>query len=220
MPLESGNVRDAITTHGGNNVYIFFDTETTGLCNNKLPASDPGQPHICQLGAILTDQNGRVKAEVNLLVRPEGWVIPQAASDIHGITQYDADAYGLSIKGILTIFNRLLIKAEKLIAHNIRFDLFMLEIECARTGISLELPHQYACTMEDSRDILKIPPTQKMAACGMTEFKKPNLQEAYRHFFGREFEGAHDAMADVRACRDVFFAIQKLAATSTTGAAA
>ena len=190
-------------------MYLFFDTETDGLFEKNKPASDPCQPHICQLGAILTDQYGRVKAEVNLLVRPEGWTIPQTATSIHGITQDDADKYGLSIKGVLTIFSRLLAKSEKLIAHNIHFDLFMLEIECHRSGVSLELPKQYTCTMEDSVNVLKLPPTAKMAACGMTKFKNPNLQEAYRHFFGRDFEGAHDAMADVRACRDVFFALQK-----------
>ena len=190
-------------------MYLFFDTETNGLPDKKQPPSWDGQPRICQLGAILCDQYGGVKAEMNLLVRPDGWVIPEAASNIHGITQGTADRYGLSIKGVLSIFERLLAKSETLVAHNIQFDLFMLSIECSQSGVALGLPRQYACTMEDARGVLKLPPTPKMAACGMTEFKRPNLQEAYRHFFGKEFEGAHDAMADVRACRDVYFALNR-----------
>ena len=37
------------------------------------------------------------------------------------------------------------------------------------------------------------------------KFKWPNLQEAHQHAFGKPFDGAHDAMADLRACKDVYF---------------
>ena len=201
-------------------MYLFWDTETTGLPDKNKPASDPCQPHICQLGAILCDEHGFVRAEVNLLVRPAGWVIPESATAIHGISQGVAERYGLSIRGVLSIFGRLLDRADLSVAHNIAFDLFMLAIEAENSAVVLDMAKTHFCTMHHSKEILKIPPTPRMYACGMTTFKSPNLQEAYRHFFGRDFEGAHDAMADVRACRDVFFAIQKLAATSTTGAAA
>jgi len=201
-------------------MYLFYDTETTGLPDFKMSAGWGGQPRICQLGAILTDQEGRVKAEANLLIKPEGWTIPAETTAIHGISQADAENYGLPIKTVLAIFSRLVAKSYAVVAHNIRFDLFLLEIECSRLSSNLNLPKQHLCTMEESREILKLPPTKRMASLGMTKFKNPNLQEAHRHFFGREFEGAHDAMADVRACRDIFFAMKKLAATPTTGAAA
>ena len=200
--------------------YLFFDTETTGLPDRKRPASWEGQPRICQLGAILTDSDGRVMAEANLLIKPDGWSIPEAATAIHGISQADAEKYGLSAKGVLSIFARLLSKSEMIVAHNLTFDLLMLEIEIERTFVPLELPKKPFCTMNKSRDVVKLPPTPRIKASGMTDFKNPNLQEAYRHFFGRNFEGAHDAMADVRACRDVFFALKNLEVTPATGAAA
>ena len=203
-----------------NIMYLFFDTETSGLPDKKQSASWEGQPHICQLGVIVADPNGRVKAEVNLLVRPEGWTIPAETSAIHGITQEDAEKYGLSIKGVLSIFGRLLTRSEMIVAHNLTFDLLMLEIEVERTAVELDLPKKPFCTMEKARNVLKIPPTAKMAACVMKDYKRPNLQETYRHFFGRDFEGAHDAMADVRACKDVFFALKQLEATKASGAAA
>lgn len=188
--------------------YLFFDTETTGLPKFYKEANDSCQPRICQLGAILTDKEGRVKAEINLLVKPEGYEISPELSAIHGITQEDAMKYGLSAKGVLSIFDRLLCMAETVVAHNVKFDLFMLKIESALSGVELHVPLNPYCTIEASKDILKIPPTAKMMAANIEGYKSPNLQEAHEHFFNRKFEGAHDAMADVRACRDVFFAIQ------------
>ena len=56
--------------------------------------------------------------------------------------------------------------------------------------------------------------TERAEAVGVQEKlavdKTPNLGEAYRHFTGRDLENAHSAMADVQACRDVYFAIQDM----------
>ncbi len=189
--------------------YLFFDTETTGLPNFYKEPSDPVQPRICQLGAILSDEEGRVKAEINLLIKPDNYVISPELSAIHGITQEDAMKYGLSIKGALSIFDRLLCMSKMVIAHNVKFDLFMLKIESTLSGVELHVPLNPYCTVEKSKDILQIPPTAKMLSSGIKGYKSPNLQEAHEHFFNRKFEGAHDAMADVRACKDVFFAIAR-----------
>ncbi len=43
---------------------------------------------------------------------------------------------------------------------------------------------------------------------GFNKFKTPNLGEAFAHFTGNELVNAHSAMADVMACRDVYFAIK------------
>jgi len=54
------------------------------------------------------------------------------------------------------------------------------------------------CTMKEMTPICKIPGRYD-------EFKWPRLTEAYRHAFGGEFGNAHDALADVRACKEIYF---------------
>ncbi len=193
---------------------LFFDTETTGFPNDRLPISHADQPHICQLAALLCDDDGSIRGGMNFIVLPDGWVIPEKVVAIHGITTEIATRFGISIKGALSIFARMAASADMLVAHNIKFDLQMLEIACARTGVDIELPPAHACTMQKAIDHVKAPPTQRMIDCGMTGYKNPNLAEAYKHFTGDELLGAHDAMNDVTACKDIYFAIKNIEAAS------
>lgn len=184
-------------------MILFFDTETTGLPDFKKPHTDPSMPHIAQLGAILCDAAGRVVAEMNLIVRPNGYTIPSEASKIHGITQEMAEKYGLKIESVMGLFMAMADRASVIVAHNIDFDLKMVSASLHR--LKLE-PNRadctFYCTMKSSTDTLKLP--------GNYGFKWPSLQEAHTHFIGKPFEGAHDAMADVRACMAVYYAMNPI----------
>lgn len=190
---------------------LFFDTETTGLPSNRQPLDDPSQPWVCQIGAIVEDATGRIRAEMNLIIRPEGWEIPEAATAIHGISQDDAEKYGMSARAAISLFFRLAETCTRVVAHNASFDRQMMEIMSARTGNAPKFPiwEGLFCTMKAATDIVRLPPTEKMLAKGMKGHKAPNLQEAHEYFIGHKFTGAHDAMADVRACRDVYRAIMR-----------
>jgi len=50
---------------------------------------------------------------------------------------------------------------------------------------------------------------------GIPDFKALNLQETYKFFFGREFQGAHRAIADVIACREIYREIRAREKAST-----
>ena len=67
---------------------------------------------------------------------------------------------------------------------------------------------KYDCTMQMATPILNLPPTEKMLRAGFNKPKPPNLSECCAYFFDKELEGAHDALVDVRACKDVYFAIK------------
>ena len=185
---------------------LFYDSETTGKLDFKRPAEDPSQPHIVQLGAILCDDSRRVVAEINLLVRPDGWVIPAEAIAIHGITQDMAERYGVGLAAVMRLFLDLCAHADVLVAHNVSFDEKMVrrELHHLNLPVTAEEFRQRPsfCTMKSTTDICKLP--------GPYGYKWPKMTEAYAHFFGNVFDGAHDAIADVRACRGVYYAMHPI----------
>ncbi len=179
---------------------LFFDTETTGKALFKMPVSHPGQPHIVQLAAILTDGTGEHQCEMNQIVRPDGYEIPIEASNIHGITTAMAIEQGKPLAEVMAAFAKMVEMADLVVAHNIQFDHLMVQIECSRRNEPSPLsPKACYCTMKTATPICNLP--------GPYGPKWPTLTEAYSHFFHKAFEDAHDAMGDVKACKAVYFAM-------------
>ena len=188
-------------------IYLAFDTETTGLINYDKELSDPSQPRITQLAAMLVDENHKLLDEMSVYIKPDGWTVPEEITKLNGTTTEMLEEKGIPMVDALRRFNEMKAQCTDRIGHNISFDKQML----AREAMAYGLDHNSEglgtiCTMKMTRDICKLPPTAKMKGNG---FKPPKLQEAYTHFFGEEFPNSHDAMADVIACLKVFFTAKK-----------
>jgi len=189
-------------------MLLFFDTETTGLPQWHSPITDSAQPHLVQLAALFTDNDGTEVSLLNVIIRPEGWTIPVEASNVHGITTERAYECGVPLKAALSIFNAMLRAASKRVAHNISFDDMLVSIAAERVGAG-RLMEALAgqptfCTMNATTNICKIPSPR---ARHQEDYKWPKLSEAYKHFFNEELVGAHDALVDVRACKRIYFAL-------------
>lgn len=195
------------------NPALFYDTETSGLPLFEHPSEDPRQPHIVQLAAVLVDLDTRAVLEsMDVIVKPNGWTIPKEVSDIHGITTERALAEGIEedvvLANFMTMWNRRL-----RIAHNQTFDARIIRIAQSRFGydeeqLALWKGGKALCTQNMATPIMKLAPTAKMRAAGFFRHKSANLQEAHEFFCGAKFDGAHNAMADVNACKAVYFAIK------------
>jgi DNA polymerase III epsilon subunit-like protein len=175
---------------------IVFDCETTGLADFSKPPEHECQPRLVQLGALLLDSDLQTVGEINLIVKPEGFTIPVEASNIHGITQEKAEKVGITESHILYIFEEWCAKAETLVAHNIQFDGIVLGRANHIRGFAYTPPKPY-CTMKAATPICKLPGRNG-------QYKWPSLMEAHQILLGTGFEGAHDAMADVRACARIY----------------
>ena len=196
-------------------MILFFDTETTGFLDDRLPVDHEAQPYIVQLAAQLCEANGDPVAGFSFIVSPgppgNVVVIPERAAAVHGITTEKAIKFGVSSEFALSAFTHMYQRADLVCAHNIKFDKGILEVAIARHyGKTMPLRKPLFCTMEAASPVVNLPPTERMRAAGFDKPKPPKLEECIRHFFGEELDGAHDAMVDVTACRRVFMHLKSL----------
>jgi DNA polymerase III subunit epsilon len=186
---------------------LFFDTETTGKFDFKLPPDHPIQPKLVELGAVLRDNHDRVRASIDLIIKPENWHISEEVAAIHGITEEIAINYGVSLRTVAFLFNNLCAQADLLVAHNMDFDRSVLMSVYHSIGVGNRLGRlNRFCTMRTAAPVLRLPhgsnPTDK-------SYKWPKLQECMKFFFGEEFVG-HNALVDTMACMRVYDALREL----------
>lgn len=192
-------------------MILFFDTETTGFLDDRLPVDHEAQPYIVQLAAQLCKEDGSPVGGFSFIVGNPGVVIPERAAAVHGITDEKAIQFGVSAEFALSAFTHLYQRADLVCAHNIKFDKGILEIAIARHyGKTMPLRKPLFCTMEAASPIVNLPPTERMRAAGFDKPKPPKLEECIQHFFNEKLEGAHDAMVDVIACRRVYLHLKSI----------
>lgn len=190
---------------------FFFDTETTGLPDWSSPSDAPHQPHVIQAAGLLCDHLGNELDEWSTLIQPgPGAVMAPEAFNAHGISLEKAQAEGVPLAEAWQRFAGLVDRAEGIVGHNISFDIRMMRIASAKlNGVKWDSEIPSRCTMKMATKILNLPPTERMKAAGRFHAKPPNLTECVRFFFNEDHGGAHDALADVRASKRVYFAIKE-----------
>lgn len=183
-------------------IDLIFDTETTGKYGFKKAHTDPSQPHIVQLGALLFDAD-KLIGSVDMLLRcPVD--VPAEAANIHGFDTATKDRGGVKPATAVFVFEQMVKVCDRYVAHNMDFDFGIMCAESWRAGRPLDVLRSKPriCTMQSSTNVLKLP--------GKYGYKWPSLDEAFKHFVDpKGFEGAHNAMADVWACYRVFRALEK-----------
>lgn len=177
-------------------IALYFDTETTGFPSPANP------PEIVQIAAILESlDTGRIVGEINLIVRTHK-PIPQAVIDIHHIDDAMTKQYGVAPEIADNMLALLAAKADIIVAHNYDFDYAVVSgVWPISRAVMADKSH--FCTMKRGADI----PGMPLNHAGQNKY--PKLSEAYDFYFSEIFEGAHDAMNDVRATRKVYHEMRK-----------
>ena len=191
---------------------LFLDTETTGLPLWKEPSEHPDQPHMVQLAAKLVNLNTReVVRSMDVLIKPDGWTIPEDTIAVHGITNERAAAEGIpevdAVHQLLAMAEELDVDGE-VIGHNISFDKRIVRIAIKR-HIDAQLPEgadSHADAWKDRKDFCTM--WKSKPHTRLPGNKHPKLTEAYQHFMGKPMEGAHSAGGDVDGCIAVYFGIR------------
>lgn len=177
---------------------LVLDTETSGFPNHSLSPSDPRQGRIVSLAFALIDDNCEVMLSYYALIKAShGRIISSGAMGQHGITDEMCEQYGVMLVDALDAFQSAHKKASKCVVFNLQFDKQIINNEEVVTyGESqsrFDRPED-TCLMRAMTDVCRLPHYN-----GKAGFKWPKLGEAYRHCYGKDFEGAHNSMADVNA---------------------
>lgn len=160
---------------------FIFDTETTGLImNRRLPLDK--QPHITEFFGVTVDlKTGKMGKKISHLVKPPIHISGEITR-ITGINdELVADAPPFA--DVADKIIKALEAAPVVIAHNLSYDVDMVELEAERLGRKIAWPKKI-CTVEQTIHLKSF---------------RLNLSRLHELLFGEPFAGAHRAEADVTA---------------------
>jgi DNA polymerase III epsilon subunit-like protein len=186
-------------------MYLFFDTETTGLpLNWKAPVTNTSNwPRLVQLAWLHYDANGALLSVGNYIVRPNGFTISPDAARIHGITTDIALAKGEILSDVLDGFKKVLHISTMLVAHNMSFDEKIMGAEFLRNNQPNYLDgKRKICTMESSTSFCALP--------GPYGYKWPKLEELHHKLFKTTFAEAHNAAVDIGVTAKCFWELKRM----------
>ena len=182
--------------------FLIYDFETTGLPVYGSRSDHPDQPHIVQAGAVLCldDEQGTIVDQFEAIAMPSGWVIPQAMTDIHGISTEHALEVGIPEPDLIGQFLAFSRRAVERVAHNEAFDARISRIALKRfmsEAVADEwrgaMPAHCTCAMAKETKL----------------FRSHSLNAVHRGLFAADIEHAHKAMADTLACQAIFFELRR-----------
>jgi len=184
---------------------LIFDTETTGLPKDmKGDIKDSSNwPYIVQLSWLVYDDviKSIVAGEDVIIKLSNNKQIPIESTKIHGITNEKMLDEGVSINIILPIFLKDFKDCQILVAHNIKFDINIIQAELFRNfKINPLQDHNKIeyCTMKYGKSITKI--WRQSKYYDGLYLKPPRLSELHEKLFATTPTNLHNSMVDVWAC--------------------
>jgi len=172
--------------------HLLFDTETTNLVHNSLQPLHK-QPKVIEAFFLLLDDSDWSEVGTLHSYIDPGEPIPEKVTQITGIT----DAM---VKGQKTFrqwwpeAEAFIAQADVVVAHNLSYDMAVLDFEVQRMGGKVQWPARRICTVE------------------ATEWMKGyrlSLTNLHMELFGEAFEKAHSAENDVRAMARCYIELHK-----------
>lgn len=182
-------------------MIFFFDTETTGLPPRRVSPSDTDKWSECRIVQIAwqihdLDTHALLKKQ-EFIIRPDGFTIPDAAANIHGITTTIAQEHGVPFSDVMAVLATDLESITTAVAHNMEFDDRVLLSELFRYNLS-DITNQWN----------HIPKKCTMRMGTLSGQKWPKLAELYARLFDTPHDPSltlHRADADVHLCAECYF---------------
>jgi len=184
--------------------YLVLDTETTGLIQKHKPGNDLYElPRILQIAWLLFDSEGKLIKNHNRIIH-HCQPIPATSTRIHGIDSAVIQQNGEPPHDVWADFFMDLENCDYLVAHNIDFDIQVIQGELKRQKINNPFAgKKMICTMKEGKKSCRIP------AEDGNGFRYPDLEELYKIIFhgrltGPTITGLHDAFVDASVTAKIF----------------
>lgn len=135
LTLPDLNVSVQICRANGKLPLLCWDTETAGI----------HQPGICQLAYVHIDNNGQVHKYDKIWRLPQGIIMSNKATEIHGITA-SRSRNGVPPDDEICRFIKLLNEVQRMngavIGHNVSFDCRALNFTSEKLGLTTRITHE------------------------------------------------------------------------------
>jgi DNA polymerase III epsilon subunit-like protein len=202
---------------------LFIHLETTGLIQNckgndfspesEYPSytnnEDYDSSRIVQIGFIFIEnfqfQNVEVEEIENIIIKPNGFVIPNDSVKIHKITTDIANTDGKNLSDVFkTKITKIIKDTDYIVGYNIFSDVNVLLNELHRLKFHKNITKiKELITNEKVMCIGQLGRTAMLQKFGDTYFKKKytitNQTNLYKHLFNDKLENVHNAQYDIYA---------------------
>ena len=205
---------DFETSQNSNGYYLFLDTETTGLPLNPYETAEKisNWPNIVSISWLVFDIEEKIIEEKYYIIKQKE-KIPEDSIQIHGITDEISQVKGEDIDVVLSNLSNAAKNSKIIIAHNIDFDLPVIESEFLRNNFSKQFEgHEKICTMKGSKDFVGIYAYNRENDYSYTKF--PKLKELFRKCFPDALtkiidENFHNSNTDVKVTAICFLKLKE-----------
>ena len=178
---------------------LIFDCETTGLpARNDISYKETDKwPRLVQVSWIVLWNSVIIKKKTELVFNESFSQINLVNLDFSKI-----EMIGKPIREVLNSFNKDLKEVDKIVAHNVEFDMKVIQSELFRLGLDDQFDNKdVCCTMKDSVKLFK---------SSVDSFKKfPTLNELHNLLLKEKFTGSHNAISDVLATTRCYRVLQE-----------
>lgn len=208
---------------------MILDTETSGLPETisfgkwydpKMHLEKYRNSRLIELGYKIMelDENEHKELKrISMLVKPIDFAIEN--EHIHGITHELAMKEGIDRDLVLNKLYEDMWGVNKIVGHNIDFDINVILAECYRSKNNLinEMLPQYLNitpridTMKIGLNLIRFKIPNEIKPFVKTDFvKSPRLSELYTLLYGEVKKQDHRALSDVDMCYDCYVELRKI----------
>ena len=192
---------------------LVFDTETTGLPKSRFshPENTSEWPYIVQLSYIIYNTVlCKVEKVIDHIIRvPDEVTINEKCVSLHRISKERSLSEGIPIESCLSDFLNDFQTVDLVVAHNMEFDLNMIQVEMWRRKDFYEhmitivcKSQKLFCTMQEGTDLCRI---KSLFPRSKDPYKFPNLAELHQYLFSTLPINLHNSLNDVLICLRCYY---------------